>query len=225
MLTGDCRKDQALTHATWKPQSLVCLCCRSKLPLRASQSACCTGRTKLTDTYDMVLITLQGVLIAGSFSIARNFGSAGVGSSSTADAGCFASGLENDDEDTEFERRARGHLSVWCAPIDSDMVDSSNACGETLIFGEQQPHLHTTNALCPSARDARPTSSSAPADAGIDEVRKPAVWHAENYDVTRFWRGCSRASSSSICFLSSSPASLQASFPTCVARLGTYATH
>jgi hypothetical protein len=51
------------------------------------------------------------------------------------DPGAFALGLEkgNGDEDTEFEKRACGHLDVWCAPIDSDILDSSNACGDALL--------------------------------------------------------------------------------------------
>ena len=69
---------------------------------------------------------------------------------------------EKEEKEEEEEKAAAAeHLSVWCAPIDSGMVDSSTACGETLIFGEQQPHLHTTNASAGNASRTAEASKTA----------------------------------------------------------------
>lgn len=104
-----------------------------------------------------------------------------------ADTGALAFGLEkvDGDEDAEFEKRARGHLDVWCAPIDSDILDSSNPCGDaslaleagkegwggvyTITLGGGEGDLDQTIANSSIAADAPPRDSAPSVEDHMDQ--------------------------------------------------------
>ena len=118
----------------------------------------------------------QGALLAGSFSWSKVVGGSRVGDTcADSESPPFAS--ENEDEDTEFEKRACGHLGVWCAPLDSDILDSSNACSDTIIFAGGEPPEVEENRKTQEMRTAdAPTQSPAqshPAEITSDSPAAP----------------------------------------------------
>lgn len=80
---------------------------------------------------------LQGALLAGSFSWTKVVKY--ISKREPAGGNISAFGDDCHDEDAEFENRAREHLHVWCAPLDSDILDPSVPCspGPPLLSQEQ----------------------------------------------------------------------------------------
>lgn len=67
-------------------------------------------------------------------------------------AACVSGGCEVD-EDAEFESRAYEHLDVWCAPLDSDVLEPNSPCGTGRLDMDSSVVLHPAETAT-----AQPTS-------------------------------------------------------------------